>query len=306
MGVEVANYINQLVATNPLASDPKSEGDNHIRLLKAVIQATFPNIAGVVSPSHTVLNLLGQPQLCDLTSGTAPAFEIPTPQIVPSSLVQSQIYFVAFHAANSSGTATLNIASLGAKDLLEYDTTGALVAATFPSSYRGIVVYAVGSDVYLLINPTPKPPAVIVEVPPGAVMSFAMNAAPTGWLPAYGDVISRTTYSALFAAIGTTFGAGDGSTTFKLPDLRGEFIRGWDNGRGIDSGRVFGSTQSSQMQSHTHGVSVSNSSAGGTGIPPASSGSLLSYAGYTNAAGGTDNSSENRPRSIALLYCIKT
>lgn len=60
----------------------------------------------------------------------------------------------------------------------------------------------------------------------GMVAAFAANAAPTGWLAADGGLISRVTYARLFSRIGTTFGAGDGSTTFALPDMRGEFVRG--------------------------------------------------------------------------------
>ena len=89
-------------------------------------------------------------------------------------------------------------------------------------------------------------------VPPGAVMYFARNTAPSGWLKCNGAAISRTAYSKLFAAIGTVFGAGDGFTTFNLPDLRGEFVRGWDDGRGVDGGRVFGSFQAGMIQSHSH------------------------------------------------------
>ena len=80
-------------------------------------------------------------------------------------------------------------------------------------------------------------------IPSGAVMYFAGQTAPSGWLKANGAAVSRTTYAALFAAIGTTYGAGDGRSTFNLPDLRAEFLRGWDDGRGIDSGRAFGSAQ---------------------------------------------------------------
>lgn len=99
-------------------------------------------------------------------------------------------------------------------------------------------------------------------VPSGAVMTFAMNTAPTGWLKANGAAVSRTTYAALFSAIGTTFGVGNGSTTFNLPDLRGEFMRGWDDGRGVDSGRAFGSAQLDQMQKIT-GVLETNVNAYG-------------------------------------------
>lgn len=88
----------------------------------------------------------------------------------------------------------------------------------------------------------------------GMICWFARNSAPTGFLKANGAAVSRTTYAALYAAIGTTFGAGDGTTTFNVPDLRGEFIRGWDDGRGVDTGRVFGSAQTDEFQSHTHSV----------------------------------------------------
>ena len=90
----------------------------------------------------------------------------------------------------------------------------------------------------------------------GAVSYFARATAPTGWLKANGAAISRTAYGALFAAIGTTFGAGDGSTTFNLPDLRGEFLRGVDDARGVDSGRAFGSWQDSDNKSHAHTAST--------------------------------------------------
>lgn len=93
---------------------------------------------------------------------------------------------------------------------------------------------------------------------PGEVATFAMNTPPTGWLECDGSLVSRTLYPSLFTAIGTTYSAGDGSTTFGLPDLRGEFIRGWDHGRGIDTGRVFGSTQAGDVISHLHAVSITS------------------------------------------------
>ncbi|WP_223559265.1 phage tail protein [Chryseobacterium lathyri] len=80
-------------------------------------------------------------------------------------------------------------------------------------------------------------------VPPGSVFYRASSTVPTGYLECDGSEVSRTDYAVLFSVIATTYGAGDGSTTFKLPDLRGEFIRGWDNARGIDSGRLLGTWQ---------------------------------------------------------------
>lgn len=83
----------------------------------------------------------------------------------------------------------------------------------------------------------------------GTIITFPINASPTGFLECNGALLSRTTYANLFAVIGTIYGAGNGSTTFNIPDLRGEFIRGFDNGRGVDSGRSFGSFQDERVGS---------------------------------------------------------
>lgn len=139
--------------------------------------------------------------------------------------------------------------------------------------------------------------------PAGTVIYVAMSSAPTGYIKANGAAISRTTYADLFAAIGTTFGAGDGSTTFNLPDLRGEFTRGWDDGRGVDSGRVFGSAQADAFKSHTH--DINNTSALGStkgAMYYADEGdSSIASVNRTLSAGDA----ETRPRNIALLACIK-
>lgn len=134
----------------------------------------------------------------------------------------------------------------------------------------------------------------------GQVCFFALNTAPTGFLKCNGAVISRTTYADLFAVIGTTFGAGDGTTTFALPDLRGEFIRGWDDGKGTDSGRVFGSSQAHSFASHSHDYQRAG---GGSGSFLLQSGSALRLDPSipTTSVGGT----ETRPINVALLACIK-
>lgn len=137
----------------------------------------------------------------------------------------------------------------------------------------------------------------LMAVPAGTVIHVAKNSAPAGYLKANGAAVSRTTYAALFAAIGTTFGAGDGSTTFNLPDLRGEFVRGWDDGRGADSGRSFGSWQADEFESHTHDYNGTDLVAVGGNTTPV----YANYSGETSATGG----SETRPRNVALLACIK-
>ena len=118
----------------------------------------------------------------------------------------------------------------------------------------------------------------------GMVAHFATSAAPTGWLKANGAAISRTAYAALFAAIGTTFGVGDGFNTFNLPDLRGEFVRGLDDGRGVDSGRGLGTAQAGQNAAHTHaGTSDGAGSHAHTGT--VASGGDHNHAASTGPAG---------------------
>lgn len=151
-------------------------------------------------------------------------------------------------------------------------------------------------------------------VPVSTVVYLARQTAPEGWLKANGSAISRTQYADLFAAIGIVYGKGDGSTTFNLPDLRGEFMRGFDDGRGVDTGRLFGSGQDGSIQSHYHDLLNAN---GNTQTPVPEDGNIyngdISKVTYftkgantcgwvcTSAAG----SAETRPRNIALLACIK-
>ena len=152
--------------------------------------------------------------------------------------------------------------------------------------------------------------ATIGGVPTGAVFYFAANTAPTGFLKANGAAVSRTTYAALFAITGTTYGAGDGTTTFNLPDLRGEFIRGWADDRAVDTGRAFGSAQSDGIRASTvAGIArtyYSGQSATGEFSWAGGNGELAN-----NAAQGGDyqinlgSAPETRPRNVALLACIK-
>lgn len=156
-------------------------------------------------------------------------------------------------------------------------------------------------------------------VPTGAVLHFCSTTAPTGWIKANGALLSRTTYADLFAAIGTTFGAGDGVTTFAIPDIRGEFVRGLDDGRGIDAGRALGTRQKGSLQ--TYDPEATAFDPVGLRLPSGqtieAAFGLDGLAGDTYAAdnaryvaGGTGTSISNaagvvRPRNIALLACIK-
>ena len=142
-------------------------------------------------------------------------------------------------------------------------------------------------------------------MPPGSVTAFAGNSPPIGYLKCNGDLVSGSTFPDLFSAIGTTYGSGYYSTNFRVPDLRGEFVRGWDDSRGVDSGRAFGSFQTGEFAEHVHSVEVGTTDGSNDGR--LSSGDdytkNVQWQNDTKYAGGAD---ETRPRNIALLYIIKT
>lgn len=197
-----------------------------------------------------------------------------------------------------------------------------------PVKYANMLWYDTGSSILKIRNEANSAWIAVGEVdqggskfipagavPSGAVQPFAMSSAPNGWLSCNGANVSRTTYSDLFAAIGTTWGAGDGTTTFGLPDLRGEFVRGWDAGRGADSGRSFASSQADQFQDHGHRLTGrQHAGADGAFNEFGDNQAAEVYSNTTsvgapverNSNGTPRVGSETRPRNVAMLYCIKT
>ncbi|QOD85304.1 tail fiber protein [Chromobacterium haemolyticum] len=109
------------------------------------------------------------------------------------------------------------------------------------------------------------------------------------------------------ALVVAPFGVGDGSTTFNLPDLRGEFLRGLDDGRGVDTGRALGSYQADALQGHAHTMSAGSSGIGASSLY----GNNVNPNGSTNGiiSDGTNGTprtaAETRPRNVAVLACIK-
>ena len=147
--------------------------------------------------------------------------------------------------------------------------------------------------------------AAFVEIPNTFAKSRGSGHAPAGWLECDGSILSINLYTELYNVVGQNFKTSTTFNTltgFQIPDLRGQFVRGWDHGANVDSGRVFGKAQDDMLESHTHFVPLAQGIAG-SGSNGAFMGGQFNPGGTTsNATGGT----ETRPKNVALLYCIKT
>lgn len=192
-------------------------------------------------------------------------------------------------------------------------TGGSATAVAPPNNLAGQFFILDGTNVF----------ADFGGVPPGKIDMFAMSAVPYGWFLCDGSAKSRTTYAALFAAIGTTYGSGDGSTTFNIPNALGYFPRAWNGtGGGPDPSRSIGTTQTSQNLAHNHTASVNDpghhhgygatqSSGASTTSAVTSSGRLLGTAETDTATTGISVSiansggTEARPYNIAFAFAIK-
>ena len=222
----------------------------------------------------------------DITSGTVPLARLP-------SLPASQTNSGTFDAAR--------IPALDASKV----STGAFDPARIPS----LDASKVGSgvfDVARIPNLSTSKISDLLDLvwPANELHLFDQAAVPAGvrCLVANGAVVSRTTYARLFAAIGTRYGAGDGATTFQIPDWRGLFFRALDNGRGLDPGRALGTGtyQASQNLSHRHSVPTRSSNGTDEGyVEDTDSGGVIRTV-FTAYEGG----SEARPINEALLACI--
>jgi microcystin-dependent protein len=150
--------------------------------------------------------------------------------------------------------------------------------------------------------------------PIGSIVMYGGTSAPTGWKMCDGSAISRSTYDALFAVVGENFGQGNGTTTFNLPDLRGQFVRGVDNGAGTDpdagsrtamatggnTGDAVGSVQDEEFKEHNHDVN-GEGGLNSTLVAATSNNSTTPSTITTENAGG----SETRPTNAALNFIIR-
>lgn len=177
--------------------------------------------------------------------------------------------------------------------------------ATIAESQAGTVTQAAVTPAGLGAAISP-----LAVVPTGAVSHFYLTAAPSGWVALSGQTLNRADYPALWAACGAMsgFGAGNGTTTFTVPDLNGagRFIRG------KQSSRAVGSVQSDALQGHNHASSTPVAAQNGAGLNAAGSQGIwrslqdIMTGLVTDGTNGTPRvASETRPVNVALLCCIK-
>jgi microcystin-dependent protein len=146
----------------------------------------------------------------------------------------------------------------------------------------------------------------------GSIIAWTTGIAPSGYLHCDGSAIDRTVYATLFGILSTTYGTGNGSTTFNIPDYRGQFLRGFANGQATDpdrltrtnrgdgtTGDAVGTKQLDAFESHTHLGSVYSYYIGANGSYGSVSG--VNQATATGASGGN----ETRPTNISVMWCIK-
>jgi microcystin-dependent protein len=237
----------------------------------------------------------------------------------------------------AAATFSSNISMLAQSDARFYDADNSnYIGLQAPSSVSATIVYnlpaADGSSGDVLQTDgagTLSFTEVGAAIPAGSLMPYAGSTAPSGWLLSYGQAVSRTTYSALFTAIGTTYGTGDGSTTFNVPDLRGRLVAGQDDMGGVSANRLTGlsggvdgdtlgasggaethTLTTAELAAHTHGdgsYAVAGGSGGGsTGF--LKTGGVAGSTAVTGSSGsaGSGTAHNNVQPTFILNYIIRT
>lgn len=266
------------------------------------------------------------------TGGSADAYTFTSNQSLTSLTDGFKIAFIL--SATNTGASTINVDSLGTKPL-RTKTATALAAGEIVAGCVYTAAYDAGNDEWLIHGGTINA-RLAALMPAGSVIPYAGSSAPTGYLLCYGQAVSRTTYADLFAVISTTYGVGDNSTTFNLPDLRGRVVAGQDDMGGSSANRLTGLTDGvdgdtlaaagglesttltiAQMPAHDHGGATgsagahtdavtagSNAGAGSDRLVPASN-STPNHTHTISSQGGGGAHNNVQP-TLILNYIIKT
>ena len=140
--------------------------------------------------------------------------------------------------------------------------------------------------------------------PVGSVIMMPVDVTPTNYIKAQGQLLALPAYNTIHSVYGTAFG-GDGVNTVGLPELRAEFPRFWDDGRGIDSGRLIGSAQLDQNKSHSHSLTLNSNAGSNWSTQRTGWGSDDVNTGSASATTSSNGGAEARPRNVSFLGLIK-
>lgn len=188
-----------------------------------------------------------------LTTGSSTAYAVTSYQVFDSlARLSNQVIAFTPHVTNGA-TVTINVDGLGAKSLM-YAPGIELPAGVLVQGTPYTCVYNNNSDSKFYLHGVYGNP---YNIPLGGILPFVGSTAPnSSFVLSYGQAISRTTYATLFALTSTTYGAGDGSTTFNVPDLRGTVVAGVDNMGGVSGGRFPGLNTGTFQGAITHTLTV--------------------------------------------------
>lgn len=205
-----------------------------------------------------------------------------------------------------------DLQSLTSDDHPQYRHLTGLDSAKPAASHVGQVYFATDTGLIYRDNGTSW---VIVTVtnPAGAILPYAGSSAPSGYLLCDGSAVSRTTYAALFTVVGTTYGVGDGSTTFNLPDLRAKVPAGYKAADanfgtlGSSVGEAAHALSVAELASHSHIVHLTNAGGSATNKPlTGTTNGVDPFGSYTDDAAGSGTAHNNIQPSLTLNFIIKT
>jgi microcystin-dependent protein len=261
-----------------------------------------------MSGASNTFNSIAQSSITNLTSDLALKAPLASPTFtgtvtLPTGTVSTTM--IADSAVTSSKIADGTIVNADINSSAAIDWTKLAISSTVSATEIGYVD-GVTSAIQTQIDNVIA--SLSSAVPTGTLSMYAGSTAPTGYLICNGTAVSRTTYAALFGIVSTDYGAGDGSTTFNLPDLRGRAPIGAGTGTGLTA-RALGATVGNetvtltpaQMPIHTHGFFFSGSGPASGGISTVSG---QSFQGNSTSAGG-DQPHPNMQPSLAVNFIIK-
>lgn len=312
---DIANALTQSVSRDgqtPITGNQPMSGYRHTGVGNAASRTDYA-AAGQVQDGALIWGGTAGGTTTALTISTTPA---------TTAYAAGQTFSFLMGASPNGGATTLNVNSLGAKSVVK-PGGAALGASELPANTLVHVIYD-GTN-FILIAP------VAVTGSLGEIKPLAHSTVPGGFLLCYGQPVSRTTYAALFAVLGTAWGAGDGATTFNVPDLRGRALFGKDDMGGSSASRVTagvsgvdgltvgatGGDQRTQQHNHTltdpgHTHSFSGGSVvggAGGGVSGGAGATLTSGVVSANTTGITlatygAGSSQNMPPAAVVNWII--